>query len=442
MKYLQFNKLFFEKLVSSLNGSNLNYCIIGDYQLLPDSVNHDIDFWTDNVPQFHKILEQTVKEQKFRILIDNQTGTGFNFAFYKRVEDTIILMKIDVMKEAAYKSLIPLVDAKIIANNRILFKNFYIANKECEAAMHFLYPLLEWGKIKKEKYKDEIAANCNSSVFTNTLTELFGKKETEKIIKQIEQGKWTEIEHYAPELKHKVILRSITRPDFIFKVWRFVWFQLKRIVQPSGYCLAFCGLDGAGKTTILNQMNEIFVDLLKSKKVFYSYWRPFFLPEMRKLFGRRNSKAIINRVAAREKPPKGKLMSCVKLLYYWIDYILGISKYGSIRNRGGIVLFDRHYIDMAVHPQRFEMNLSKGLIMFLYKFIPKADFTFFLWATSEEIYQRKEEFTKEEISEQIADYNNTGKFIKNFIPIHTNKTIAEEIDEILFHITKTKNYDK
>ena len=123
-------------------------------------------------------------------------------------------------------------------------------------------------------------------------------------------------------------------------------------------------------------------------------------------------------------------------MYYWTDYLLSPLKLGGIHSRGGIILFDRHYVDMAVHPQRFEMRLPRWLILLYYKFIPKADYTFFLYCTPDEILQRKQEFTKVEIEKQIELYNKVGRNIKNFIPIHTNTTVAKEIDEILLHIAK------
>ena len=91
---------------------------------------------------------------------------------------------------------------------------------------------------------------------------------------------------------------------------------------------------------------------------------------------------------------------------------------------------------MAVHPYRFEMAISKKIILFLYRFIPKADYTFFLYCTPDEILQRKQEFTADEIKAQTEMYLEVGKSIRNFMPIHTNKTITEEIDEILSHIAK------
>jgi thymidylate kinase len=114
--------------------------------------------------------------------------------------------------------------------------------------------------------------------------------------------------------------------------------------------------------------------------------------------------------------------------------MLGSFKYGGIRRRGGIVMFDRHYIDMIVHPNRFSMSLSSRIMLWFYKFIPKPECTYFLYCTPEEIFERKHEFSASEIIQQTNSYMAIGKEIHSFAPIHTNSTIAIEIDEILSHL--------
>jgi len=149
MIIFNFDVTFFENLIDDLNTNQINYCIVGDYSSLPETINHDIDFCTDNISLFHTVLQRVAKQLNFRVFIDNHTIHGFNFAFYKRCDENFLFMKIDVFKETLYKSLITLIDSDTIRDNRLPIKKFFVSNKESEATMHFLYPLLEWGKIKK-----------------------------------------------------------------------------------------------------------------------------------------------------------------------------------------------------------------------------------------------------------------------------------------------------
>ena len=443
MNIHNFNKQFFLLLIEKLNQSKVKYCIVGDYKNLPESVSHDIDIWTNDVYGFREVLFEAIYKTEHRVLIDNRTANGCNVAFYKREGEVIIAMKIDVMTDTSYKSIFTLVDNRMTSENIMPYKNFFVANPESEAVMHFLYPLFEWGKIKKDVYKEAIQKYHKASIFKQTFTKLWGAATADELLKLIEAEKWDKIVGMMGTLKKKAMLRALLKYSTWKNVFKATYYTLRRKFKPSGKVLAFCGLDGAGKTTILDEMNDMFVGLLKSKKVFYGYWRPYVIPEIRELFGKKNSKSGVDKqsqkgvtVVEPEKKPKNAGVSFVKLCYFWLDYMLSGRKYGSIHQRGGMVLFDRHYIDMAVHPQRFEMRLPQWLILFLYKFIPKADYTFFLYCTPEEILQRKQEFTKEEIQGMTNDYIKVGKSIKNFLPIHTNTSIVEEIDEILTHISR------
>lgn len=443
MKILNYSKTVFSNLIEDLNASQVNYAIIGDYAHLPEFVDHDVDMWTDDVEKVRETLFRVLSRLTYKVIIDNRTANGCNIAFYRRDGETITMMKLDVMIDTSYKSIITLVDDDMISTHRMLYHNFFVTRPDIESVMHFLYPMFEWGKIKKESYKIDILKYYKSPVFDKVFTCLWGKETSSRILSLIAQEDWNRISNLMGSLKQRAILRSILKPLTYKNIIRATYHTLYRYIVPSGKCLAFCGLDGAGKTTIIDELNDMFVNLLKSKKVYEGYWRPYVLPEIRELFGNKNSKDGIDVKAQKgktvkepERQPKGILSSLFKFAYYWLDYMLAPIKYGNIRSRGGMVLFDRHYVDMVVHPKRFEMKVPRGLMLFLYHFIPKADYTFFLYCTPEEIYERKKEFSKKEIMIQTNDYNVVGKNIKNFIPIHTNTSIAEETDEILSHIVK------
>ena len=433
-------------LLGRLNSLDLNYAIIGDYQNLPESISHDIDFWTDNPSKFISAINDTVKEQRFKILLLNKQSMGaFNIAIYKRVDDGFCLMKLDIMRGCGYKSLYTLVDIDILRDNIIPFKDFYVATPQSEAIQHLLFPLFEWGVIKKTEYLDEIKSNYKSDVFSKVLTKLFSEKEKDEIISFIDNDDWVGMKSCILSHKAAACRKQRLSLQFYGNLFRLICSHLRRFFHPCGVSIAICGLDGAGKTTILDILNRTFVNLLKERKVFFSYWRPFLFPEIRELFGKANSKTGNDDKLKRKvqtdkeqikKSIKNVMVSHIKFAYYNIDYLFGRIKYAGIRARGGIVLFDRHYIDMVVHPNRFGMCLPLWYLKFFYKIMPTTDLTIFLWATPDEIYKRKVEFTQEQIQEQISLYNEVGRLKNHFHCVETNKSIEEEIDEILCLISE------
>lgn len=438
-----FSKQLFANLINRLNESNVKYCIIGDYGNLPESIGHDIDMWTNDMKEFRSCLEDAMTATGFKPIIDNETHQGFSIVCIKKEVEDIVIMKFDIMNSTAYKSFLDLYSSEEMEASIVPHKNFFIASEANEALMHFVYPMFEWGVIKKEVYKDAISKYFNEPIFKKTFNRLWGANTSKLVIETISRKDWKGLEQMMPKLRHKAIMRSLIKLNTWKKMWLTGFNLIRRWIRPTGISMAFCGLDGAGKTTLLDELNEIFEDLLKSKKVFYGYWRPMILPEIKVLFG----KTVVHDPLIKEKQkgktiieesrnPKGKVVSLIKLLYYWLDYMLAFFKYGQIESRGGAVLFDRHYIDMIVYPQRFQMNIGRGLMLFLYRFIRKPHVTFFLWCTPEEILQRKQEYTKKEIEDQMLLYESVGKKMKNFRPIHSNTTIEDEIFQILSYIAK------
>lgn len=435
--FINFSSEFFKNLVSHLK--TIEYCIIGDHDNLPNSVNHDLDFWTNDLPKFHQILVNTCKDLDFRILMLNKTGNGFNIAVFRKQEDGLCLMKIDVMSNCSYKSLFTIASSSLFSSHTQQKDSFYVSDEFIESFVHLCYPLLEWGRVKN-KYHKEILNNIEKAGFVKNLVKLFGKKKARKLHNLITEEAWDKVAKLHFKLKKQLLLRSVFRINFPIVFLKFLMANIMRILKPSGYLLAFTGLDGAGKTTVIHHLENLFVETFKKKKVVSEYWRPYVIPELKKVANLSSNKDDSIPLEAEEREPRGKLISLIKLGYYVFDYILGALKYLKCRNLGGVVLFDRHYLDLIIHPQRFEMNLPKSIFRIAFKLIKKPDLTFFFWASPDVIHSRKVEFSKEEIIKQTELYMQEGSRQKGFYALETNTTIEEEVHEILVAMSEFKRF--
>lgn len=433
-----FNKDFFLCLQKTLLSTEVDYCIIGDYINLPNNVNHDIDIWTNDPFLFWNCIDTVINRLAYKILIKNTTANGFNVVVYKSRTDSIDIIKIDVLSDCSYKSFLTLVSSKSISENIMNYKGFRVANEKIEAIMHFLYPFFEWGKIK-ENYKIDILRYIEEDEFYSVFKKLFGRNRSNRIINLIKLEKWDDVFKLRKSYRRIAFIKFILSKDL--KQFKNILLMLKtnfkRYIKPSGFYIVLTGLDGAGKTTIIDNLNIIFCGVLKNKKVYKSYWRPYLLPEIKTLLTNPFKKVVLNnsKENINREELYGILISSFKFIYYLIDYIFGFFCFVSIRAKGGIVLFDRHYLDMLIHPNRFGFKLPKSIMLFFYRFIPKPDITFFLWTNPIEIHKRKKEFTELEISNQINLYNKFGNRLNNYIPIETNKTVLEEISEILDYMS-------
>ena len=173
---------------------------------------------------------------------------------------------------------------------------------------------------------------------------------------------------------------------------------VKDVFNQSGMVVTFSGVDGAGKSTII-QNTKILIEKKLRKRVVVLRHRPSLLPI---LSSWRKGKMKAEYDAANTMPRQGTntnvISSFLRFAYYYVDYILGqyiiLIKH---KMRGHIVLYDRYYFDFINDSKRSNIELPAFLTRFGYKFLLKPNLNFFLYAEPELILSRKKELTAQTI---------------------------------------------
>ncbi len=423
-------KHFLNPLFDELRRRDIAYCVCGNYHDLPEYTSHDVDIWTEEIKEVEKILVSIAGAAGFLPYLYNRTASGSNNILYKINSDAkgMEFVRIDLLKECAWSSFIPLVKSDKILEGRSRYKNFYVAEPIVETSMHLLYPLIQHGRIK-EKYKPKIFKYHKTPGFYDTLSEALGERVASDIIKKIGDRDWDSIE--GKNLKYRMVLmqRFFLNLDRrrIKYFFDFLWTNIYRLMKPSGLFIAFIGTDGAGKTTIVESLGGFFGGSFMSGKVKKFYWRPYLFPPLRDLLPFKKKTGENGGVQDAEGPVKqsNALFSYIKFFYYFLDYMAGRWKYQSVWSRGGIVCFDRYYYDHIIYPQRFGFNVPRMLMNFMGRFVPRPDLTFFLYAPPEVLRLRKAEHPFPEIVRQVEAYENLISDIPNAHKIDTTYPIEE-----------------
>ena len=220
----------------------------------------------------------------------------------------------------------------------------------------------------------------------------------------------TTITLYNPILRTTIIryLNSISANFFFNKTrnylayGRSIWQQLK---GKNGRIITFSGVDGAGKSTII----EDSLCLLRGKyrkKVIVLRHRPSLLPIISAWkYGQQKAEQKSVERLPRQGNNNNKISSFLRFGYYYLDYLFGQfyiqAKYLS---RGYTVLYDRYYFDFIIDGKRSNINLSPTLPTFLYTFITKPDLNFFLYADAHTIVKRKQELSIAVINQLTTKY--------------------------------------
>lgn len=251
------------------------------------------------------------------------------------------------------------------------YQNYFTAFPSGQRAKIFGYLL--------EKYRLHI----------NTLDDLYDphKRHRKKI--------YNKIKGYRENRGTKIIANKI-------RYWSDVIRDLK---YDRGYAISFSGVDGAGKSTVLENINNILKTKYRQRTVLLRH-RPSLLPILSSfIFGKKKAQER----AINNLPRKGKnrstLSSLFRFSYYYVDYLIGQwYVYLKYILRGYTVLYDRYYFDFIADPQRSNIVLNRNLATNLYRFVYKPKVNVFLTAPAETILQRKKELDVEDINTLTNEY--------------------------------------
>jgi thymidylate kinase len=212
---------------------------------------------------------------------------------------------------------------------------------------------------------------------------------------------------------------------------------LKSSIGPRGFIVTFSGVDGAGKSTLI-EITKQRIDKQLRKSVVVLRHRPSVLPI---ISAWTLGKAAAEQKAASTLPRQGKnsstLSSIVRFTYYYTDYVLGqFYVYAKYVLRGKVVVYDRYYFDFINDSKRSNINLPKWVTTLGYKLIMKPDVNFFLYADAETILARKQELDAVTIEELTDKYLtlfqklNTTEKTKKYHAVK-NLKLQDTVDSIM-----------
>jgi thymidylate kinase len=205
------------------------------------------------------------------------------------------------------------------------------------------------------------------------------------------------------------------------------WIDLiTEFAQNKGMMLTFSGVDGAGKSTILQEVKEM-LEKKYRKKVIVIRHRPSMLPILSAWkYGKEAAEQRCIDSLPRKGNNKNLLSSLLRFGYYYADYLFGqFIVYTKYILRGYIVLYDRYYFDFIVDSKRSNININKSFIKSLYRLVYKPELNVFLYAQPDVILKRKKELSAEDIIQLTANY----KYLFNQLGDELQYICIENIDK-------------
>ncbi|MDA7484374.1 hypothetical protein N9A56_03510 [Planktomarina temperata] len=199
-----------------------------------------------------------------------------------------------------------------------------------------------------------------------------------------------------------------------------------------GYSIGFIGVDGVGKSTVIDEVMKIY-DLHGDHQYMHRHLRPNLLPPLGDIKFIGKQKKLDGPVVPHSQPAGGKITSLVRLIWLLIDYSIGYYcvVYRFIRKKKRIVFFDRYLPEILIDPLRFRIAGYYFLRAMMFRFLPRPKYYIILYANPQIIISRKKELSVIEIERQQENFRKIfEKYPKTFF-IEANKP-ASELAKIIY----------
>ena len=188
----------------------------------------------------------------------------------------------------------------------------------------------------------------------------------------------------------------------LLKYWKDT---ITEVIGNRGLIITVSGVDGAGKSTIIEDVKRTLIEKFRKKVVVLRH-RPSLFPILSAWkYGKKEAEAMAAQRLPRLGKNKSSISSALRFSYYYSDYIIGqVYVYFKYVLRGYTVIYDRYYFDFIGDSQRSNLRMNKNFVTWLYTFIYKPSLNVLLYAPADVIIKRKQELKEEDIKELTKDY--------------------------------------
>lgn len=425
---------------NQLNDSVI-YVILRNYEDLPERVGNDLDILIEkkDVKKFEEIL-LSQKDKHWFILSKIPRQNLVTYILYTNYNSKPEYLKIDVALGISTFG-ICYISANAILENRKLYNFFYIPSPDDEFLVSFFQYFLYTGKVKaKNIQKLEVLFETSGEAIKSKINKLLTPSIGEIVESAVKHNNFTQLEKKYGYIKRHFLIRTIIKHPFISvgEIIKDFIRILSRIFHPTGIFLCFVGVDGSGKTTLINNTLEKLSYVMPDYKFYFSF-RPEILPKLGETKALKSENENQDMRIVKNKW-SGRFLSTLRLVYYSLDFILGyFLKIYPVLIKNGIVIGDRYFFDYFAHPERYNIQGNKNFKKILLRIIPKPNLTFFIKANPEIVITRKAELSVEEIEKQQEKFYKLKNLIKNYKIVENERNVQEAANlieqQILTHLT-------
>lgn len=426
-------------LFERINSIGIRYAVLRNYETLPYSANGsdvDILFSDDDFFRAHKELISVAEEHGGRCISLLKSSRVLDLVFCGKSDNGWWGVRFDTFSYAGTNGC-DILPAEALLSRGTCHNGVRVACLDDAAIISFLKEVIGAGHDNKNYLNvAEYAFDRDKLFFSSVLPMYFGEMTFIETIVPLLNRECVDFKFASKRLRRGWRQTAFKRHSlkFIFQFILDIVYKICRLIKPPGFSIAVLGVDGSGKSTIINQISTV-MEVALHNKVRYSHLRPNLLPSIALLFGRPVKSGPV--VDPHSSKPSGPLGSIIRLSYYGLDYVFGYWFKVHIDKARGTHLwvFDRYFYDYLIDPYRSRVSLPRWIIRSFCFFMPKPDLVLCLGSDPELIHQRKPELPLAEVERQVDELKKLCGRLSNSVWIDTGCSIDESVDNALEAIT-------
>lgn len=418
-----------ESFLQSLDDKNIEYAVLRNYTGLPFSnLSKDIDILIhpSKLEQSHFILMSCSYKLGYTRVWYNPLDYLKGYAFLK-VNENINSVKIDLFNGLLWRGM-EYLDAKEILSKRIKYNSISVLNEFDESIVSYFYYALYAKKIRA-KYHNKIIKTFESSEITFRFQQLYDAKNSQQLI----QEGICDLNKSVQKFRKKIILRLFIKSlgfKYLVRLIKHIYTEYFLRLK-FGYFISFSGPDGVGKSTLVNSLNNIFLDLgITDKKIPDHLLSP-------------SVPALHNTVIAKkstykhkyDKPysvkPVSYFESILRSFYYFIIFIIDGCLIFNRKRKNNIVIYDRYIMDFSADTKRMRIKMPDIISKLFLKILRFENINVVINAEVNQILARKDELNKEQIIYLLDRYNDLSSSTKRSIIFSNSKSIIQSQKDFL-----------
>jgi thymidylate kinase len=402
----------FTGLFGALDTAGIAYAIVGRTDGLPAKISSDVDFVVrcGELERTLQILRQWRAGARLSQVLQHEIG-AFYFVLTARSGNGFVHFHPDVSTDFRRRTRCWLTADFLLAGRRRDAGGFWVPAPPAAFA-YYLVKRIDKMSLDEERmrYLSGVFAEAPQQC-EETGRRLLGDAGWETLWAYLSRDRAVPPASVR-ELRRVLIARAPREPfPQRLRAWRLELHRIvRRALRPTGLMVAVLGPDGAGKSTVIEGLHR------ELSQVFRRTYRFHLRPRLLARAGAASAPVT----DPHGLPPRGKLASLAKLVFFvldaWVGHALCVS---PLKRRSSLVIFDRYAQDMLADPLRYRLSTPRWLNAVLLRPIPPPDLWLILDAPAPVLLGRKAEVSEAACAAQLAGYRHLLQELPHAVGIDT-----------------------